>query len=272
MLIFAGMGRIALCLVCALHVLLCRGQAETRVPAPAPGCAAVCVMEVQGRRLLYGYNENDRRQVGGTQHLMTALCVADAGDLDKLVTIESVDCQVSPLRVLRKGVQLSRRELLQVMLIAGGNDAAHALARDCAGDESSFVACMNRKAAELGMRQTCFANSSGLPADQYSTAADMALLACQAYENEVLRPMYAARRYELSLPEGGFRSFRNANRLVRDYPWVKGMKTGYNAFAGKCLVACGVRNDRTVVVVVLGCLPSKVWAESLKYLNWGLGS
>ena len=99
----------------------------------------------------------------------------------------------------------------------------------------------------------------------------MALLACQAYENEILRPMGAVQRYELSLPQGR-RQFRNTNRLLFDYPWVKGMKTGYSAFAGKCLVACGVRNDRTVVVVVLGSLPSKVWAESLKYLNWGLGS
>ena len=263
------MKRIALCLICALHVLLCRGVAETSVPAPAPECAAVCVMEVQGRRMLYEYKENDQRQVAGIQQLMTALCVADAGNLDKLVMMEAVDCRVHPLRSLRKGEQHSRRELLQVMLVAGGNDVAHALARDCAGDEASFVARMNRRAAELGMRQTCFANATGLPAEQYSTAADMALLACQVYENEILRPMGAVQRYELSLPQGR-RQFRNTNRLLFDYPWVKGMKTGYSAFAGKCLVACGVRNDRAVVVVVLGSLPRKVWAESLKYLNWAL--
>ena len=263
------MERIALCLICALHVLLCRGVAENSVPAPAPECAAVCVMEVQGRRMLYGYKENDRRQVAGVQQLMTALCVADAGNLDKLVMIEAVDCRVHPLRLLRRGEQHSRRELLQVMLVAGGNDVVHALARDCAGDEASFVARMNRRAAELGMRQTCFANATGQPAEQYSTAADMALLACQVYENEILRPMGAVQQYELSLPQGR-RQFRNTNRLLFDYPRVKGMKTGYSAFAGKCLVACGVRNGRTVVVVVLGSLPRKVWAESLKYLNWAL--
>lgn len=248
------------------------GGVRGQVAAPAPDCAAVCVMEPAGRRVLFAYHENDVRQVGGLQQVLTALCVSEAGELDKLVTIAPADALVHPRRFgVRKGEQYSRRSLMQIMLIAGGNDVARALARDCAGSEHDFVELMNRRAQELGMLHSRFANATGLPAEQYSTAYDMALLGCCAWENETLRNMCSTQMQEVQLPGGRIRIVRNSNKLLFSHSWVQGLKTGFTNQSGSSLIACGEQEGRAVVVVVLGSTPRKVWGEALKYLQWALG-
>ena len=258
-------------LVCSVFMAVA-GCVRGQVAAPAPDCAAVCVMEPAGRRVLFAYHEHDARQVGGLQQVLTALCVSEAGELDKLVTIAPDDARVHPRRFgVHRGEQYSRRALMQIMLMVGGNDVARALARDCTGSEAAFVELMNLRAQELGMQHSRFVNATGLPAEQYSTAYDMALLGCCAWENETLRSMCATQVAEVQLPDGRMRIVRNSNKLLFSYHWVKGLKMGHTTPGGSCLIACGEKNGRAVVVVVLGSTNRKVWDEALKYLQWALG-
>ena len=242
-------------------------------PAPRPDCAAVCVIDPYNGNVLYGYNANTRRQVASTQKIITALCVCDTKDLDKMVTIKASDRLAPPIRLnLKAGEQYSRRDLLQAMLTGSFNDVAVSLARDCAGSVEAFVARMNARAKRMRMHNTHFANPNGLPAQQYSTAYDMALAACYAYNNKTIRSMINIPAYELRRNDGSVRMIRSTNRLLTTHPWVQGMKTGYTNMAGKCLISCASSNGRAVIVVVLGSTSRKIWGESLKYLRWALNN
>lgn len=240
-------------------------------PAPQPNCAAVCVIDPYNGNVLYGFNANTRRQVASTQKIITALCVCDTKDLDKMVTIKASDRLAPPIRLnLRAGEQYTRRELLQAMLTGSYNDVAVSLARDCAGSVEAFVDRMNARARRMRMYNTHFENPNGLPAQQYSTAYDMALAACYAYNNRTIRSMINIPAYEFRRNNGQVRMIRSTNRLLTSHPWVHGMKTGYTNLAGKCLISCASSNGRAVIVVVLGSTSRKIWGESLKYLRWAL--
>lgn len=241
-------------------------------PAPKPNCAAVCVIDPNNGKILYAYNANQRRQVASTQKIITALCVCDEKKLDKMVTIHASDNLAPPIRLnLKPGTQYRKLDLLRAMLTGSFNDIAVALARDTAGNVDAFVARMNARARRMHMYDTHFANPNGLPAEQYSTAHDMALAACYAYNNRIIRSCINIPEYDFRKADGSVRRIRSTNRLLRQYPWVQGMKTGYTNAAGKCLISCGSVDGRAVIVVVLGSTSTKVWGESLKYLKWALG-
>ena len=239
--------------------------------APRPDCAAVCVIDPYNGQVLYGYNASQRRQVASTQKIITALCVCDTKDLDKIVTIQASDRLAPPIRLnLRAGEKYTRRQLLQAMLTGSFNDVAVSLARDCGGTVENFVATMNARARRMGMSNTHFENPNGLPASQYSTAYDMARAACYAYNNRTIRSMINIPAYEFRRNNGQVRLIRSTNRLLTSHPWVHGMKTGFTNLAGKCLISCASSNGRAVIVVVLGSTNRKIWGESLKYLRWAL--
>ncbi len=240
-------------------------------PAPTPDCAAVCVIDPNTGKIFYSYNAHTRRQVASTQKIVTALCVCDEGDLDKMVTIHPADCKAPPIRLnLKPGTEYQKSELLKAMLIGSFNDVALSLARDTAGSVEAFVERMNKRARRMKMYNTHFANPNGLPAEQYSTAHDMARAACYAYHNKTIREFINIPTYDFVRADGRIRKMNSTNHLLRSHPWVHGMKTGYTNAAGKCLISCGSYNGRSVIVVVLGSTSRKIWGESLKYLKWAL--
>lgn len=241
-------------------------------PAPKPDCSAVCIIDPRTGRILYAHNANARRQVASTQKIVTALCVADAGNMNKWVTIDAQDGKnIPPIKLgLKPGTRYRRGELLKVMLTGSYNDVAVTLARDAAGSVPAFMQRMNARARRMQMRDTFFANPNGLPAEQYSTAHDMALAACYAYNNPVIRKCINIPEFQFRLADGSTRKIESTNKLLKEYPWVQGMKTGYTNAAGKCLISCASRNGQSVIVVVLGSTNNKIWGESLKYLRWAL--
>ncbi|MDO5471709.1 MAG: serine hydrolase [Akkermansia sp.] len=250
-----------------------RPLARPTTPAPVPNCAAVCVIDPRTGNVLYGHNEHERRQVASTQKIITALCVCDVGQLDRKMTIKSEDkTSVSPIRSrLKVGECYTRGAILHAMLTASCNDLAQALARDTDGSVEQFVQRMNARARRMRMHNSHFVNPSGLPGPQYSTAYDMALAACYAYTNPVIRDFINDRQVVVTRPNGQQVNFNNTNKLLSKYSWVQGMKTGYTNAARRCLISCGSVNGRAVIVVVLGCEKRRIWAESEKYLRWALG-
>ncbi len=246
--------------------------AQPEVAAPAPSCAAVCVIDPRNGHVLYKHNAHARRQVASTQKIVTALCVLDTGNLGRMAMVTAQDEEAPPCKLnLKPGTSYRRGDLLRAMLTGSFNDVALTLARDTAGSVDAFVSRMNARARRMRMYDTHFANPNGLPAQQYSTAYDMALAACYAYNNPLIRRCINIPEYKFRMADGTWRTIKSTNKLLRQYPWVQGMKTGYTNAAGKCLISCASMDGHSVIVVVLGSTNSHVWNESLKYLRWAFG-
>ena len=244
------------------------------IPSSAPRtprCASACVMDALTGKVLFSHNGLQHRQVASTQKLVTAMVVMEHGSLDKKVVIQPSDTKADPTKLgFRAGEVYSRRELLNAMMIRSFNDVALALARDT-GSVPRFAQLMNAKARQMGMYNSRFANPNGLPADQYSTAIDMARCAYYVYRNPELRNIICKRQYAFTRANGRTLLLRNTNKLLTQNPWVTGMKTGYTNAAGRCLVSSAGVNGRHVIVVVLGCHPSRIWTESENLIRWALG-
>lgn len=240
-------------------------------PPPIAGESAI-VIDAQSGRVLYAKNADIPRAVASTQKIITALCVLDGGNIDKLVTITAADGACEPTKLnLQPGEQYTRRELLKVLVVKSANDVARALARDVGGSQEGFAALMNRKAASLGMRNSNFINPNGLPADgQYSSARDMAIAARAAYRSPLFRSFSATKSFVFQFNNGRTREIENTNRLLKTVPYCDGLKTGTTNAAGRCLVASGTLNGRSAITVVLHSNTSNIWKDSEKLLRWAL--
>jgi serine-type D-Ala-D-Ala carboxypeptidase (penicillin-binding protein 5/6) len=240
-------------------------------PPPIVGESAI-VVDYQSGRVLYAKNADVPRAVASTQKIITALCVLDAGNIDKPVTIVASDAACEPTKLgLRAGEVYTRRELLKVLMVKSANDVGRALARDVAGSQEAFAAMMNRKAASLGMRNSNFLNPHGLTEPgQYSTARDMAIAARTAYRSPLMRSMSSTKAFTFRFNDGRTRLMENTNKVLKSLPYCDGMKTGTTNASGRCLVSTGTLNGRSVIVVVLKSNTANVWKDSSKLLEWAL--
>jgi len=245
------------------------------VPPKAPPTVAAesaIVIDVVTGRVLFAKNADTQRAVASTQKIITALCVLDAGNIDKPVTIQAIDEACEPTRLdVKPGDVYPRRELLKVLMVKSANDVARALARDVGGSQESFASLMNNKAASLGMRNSKFVNPNGLPSPtQYSTARDMAIAARAAYRSPLIRSFTATKAFNFKFNDGRTRLIQNTNHLLKSVPYCDGLKTGTTNAAGRCLVASGSLNGRSVIVVVLKSNTPNVWKDATKLLGWAL--
>jgi D-alanyl-D-alanine carboxypeptidase (penicillin-binding protein 5/6) len=233
--------------------LLCHVTLATALPDLFPDVASAYRVEIDGKPT-WERKTRTRLPPASLTKLMTALLVIEQGDLQREVSISAAAARESGARIkLKTGERYVLQDLLAATLMASANDACHALADAIAGSERDFVKRMNRRADELGMHDTHFENACGHDAkNHYSSAHDLALLA-----HEIInRPQLIALTSRI---ETGIRSsdgkrairFENKNALVGRYRGAFGLKTGYTARAGKCLIAYAKRGDTTVLLVLL---------------------
>ncbi len=258
-------------LACVL-ALACGAAAEARSAPPEIHGKSAIVVDVRSGRVLFHKNSREPRAVASTQKLLTALLVAEAGNLWETVTIAPEDTSAAPTKLyLKAGQTYSRYDLLQALLLRSANDVALALARDNAGSVEAFMEKMNRRARAMGATSSRFRNPNGLPAeDQFSTARDVAIIARNAYANPDIRKIVGTTRAEFRFNDGRVRELVNTNRVLHQASFCNGMKTGYTNAAGHCLVASGQENGRDVITVVLGSNKANVWNDSRRLLEWGL--
>jgi serine-type D-Ala-D-Ala carboxypeptidase (penicillin-binding protein 5/6) len=247
--------------------------AGLRAQEPIVMADCAILFDANTGKVIYKKNENERRPVASTQKLLTALIIAESGELSAPVTIDRSDMLAAPTKLyLKTGDTYTRQELLTALLIKSPNDAARALARDNAGSIDDFAAKMNARMARLGGDSSHFVNPNGLPAeDQYSTARDMARVARAVYFNPLLRDIIRTRHWMFHYASGKTISLRNTNRVLRTYSFCNGMKTGYTDAAGHCLISSGSWSGKDVIAVVLGSNKARVWQESASLLAYGLG-
>jgi len=239
---------------------------------PAVAAESVLVVDIGSNRNLYAKNADVARPVASTQKIITALCVLDAGNIDKVVTITKYDTFCEPTKLyLKPGEKYTRRELLKVLMVKSANDVARALARDIGGSVEGFAQLMNRKCDQLGMRNSNFVNPHGLTEpNQYSTARDMAIAARVAYRSPLLRSYFRTESFIFRYNDGRTRKIENTNKLLKRLAYVDGMKTGTTNASGRCLISTGTLNGRSVIVVVLKSNTPNIWSDSEKLMRWAL--
>lgn len=186
--------------------------------------------------------------------LMTALLVHERGGLDDIATVSRAAAAETGSRLgLKAGEKMRVRDLLAAALIHSANDACHALADWLAGDQARFVKLMNRRAGELGLTHSRYANACGhdQPGHQAS-ARDLARLAERAMQEPTIAQLVAMPAHEVATTDGK-RRFRltNKNALIGRYEGAIGVKSGYTARAGKCLIAAVQRDGHRVLLVML---------------------
>lgn len=220
------------------------------------GARAMTVMEVDSKRMLLSQNENTKMAMASTTKIMTALVTLEnCENLDEEVKIDTQAVGIEGTSIyLRNGETLTVRDLLYGLMLASGNDASVALACYVGkGDIQVFVDKMNKKALNLGAKDTKFANPHGLDAKHhYTTAYDLALITCNAMQNEDFREIVGTRKTQIkSTPEGNNRFLVNKQKLLRTYDGATGVKTGFTDNAGRCSVASAIKDGMELVCVVL---------------------
>lgn len=250
-----------------------RAGAPAQAPPPVVAQSAI-VVDPDSGTVLYAKNADVPRAVASTQKIITALCVLDAGDIDRTVVIDKSDGACEPTKLdLKPGETYTRRELLKALMVKSANDVARALARDVGGSQEGFSAMMNRKAASLGMKNSRFLNPHGLTLPgQQSTARDMAIAARAAYRSPLLRSYVATKAFDFQYSDGRTRLLENTNRILKSVPYCNGMKTGTTDASGRCVICTGSLNGRSAIVVLLKSNTPNIWKDGEKLLRWALES
>ncbi len=244
-------------------------------PQPALSVAAksYILTDFQSGQTLASQNVHERVEPASLTKLMTAHVVFSALQQKRITLTQVVPVSERAWRTQgsRMFIEPNRPvtvdELMRGMIVQSGNDACIALAEAVAGSESAFVQMMNKEAGRLGMKNTRFANSTGLPdPEHYTTARDLALLAAAMIRDfPEYYPLYSLREYtynKITQP--------NRNRLLWLDPNVDGLKTGHTDAAGYCLITSAKRGDRRLISVVMGAASDNTRTmESQRLLNHG---
>lgn len=231
---------------------------------------AAVLMDARSGRILYEVNSDTPLPVASLTKMMTLTIVLEALDrgeiaLDDIITASEFAASKRGTRIwLEAGEQMTLNELLYAIAVGSANDAAVAVAEYVAGSEQAFVDLMNARAKELGLENTHFLNSTGLPPDtgpeHTMTARDAAHLARHALSVPRFMDYVSTYEYIMRKSTTGIPVLWNNNKLLRRYSGVDGIKTGFTTAAGYCMAVTAVRDGLRLIAVVLGS-PSEAARE-----------
>ena len=241
--------------------------------APAIQAKSAVLVDVASGQVLHAKAAHERRPMASTTKIMTALVTLESARLDDWVTVSANAPQVEPSVLnLKPGEQVRLDDLLAALLLKSANDAAVAIAEHVSGSVEGFAEQMNKRARELGARDTHFVNPHGLhdPA-HYSSAYDLALITREALSQPRFRELVGMKAAEVFRPHTvGAEVVENHNRLLWHADDVDGVKTGYVSAAGQCIVASATRDGWQLVAVLLDS-PDK-YGEALQLLDYGFST
>lgn len=220
--------------------------------------------------VLFQKNANKQLSMASTTKIMTSLLALEAAvpETEVTVTKEMVSVEGTSMGLL-PGDSVSLRELVYGMLLQSGNDAANTVAYVVGGSTEGFAQMMNERAAEIGMVNTNFVTASGLDHENhYSTAYDMALLACESISNPEFAAICSQKSARLTYGNPPYaRTLTNHNRLLWKYEDAVGIKTGFTKKSGRCLVSAAERDGIILVAVTLNA-PSD-WNDHISMFEYG---
>jgi len=235
---------------------------------------AAIVADARTGEVLYGKNSNEIVPIASITKLMTAMIVLDA-DQDMNEMLRITDADVDRLRNSRSrlnvGTELSRADMLLIMLMSSENRAASALARNYPGGFNAAMAAMNQKARTLGMTNSHFMDSSGLHGENRSTPADLIKMVQAAYNYAQIRTYSTMPEYHVVVGNNNtVLTYRNTNQLVSSESWDIGIsKTGFINEAGRCLVMFAKVTDTPVIIVLMDSPNNSVrTTDANRVRNW----
>lgn len=252
-------------------------EREAPVALTAP---CYLLMEAETGTVIFEKNADERRPVASVTKLMTALLLLERIENGQMALTDPVtvskNAAAAPgsTALLDAGAVYPVGDLLRAAIVASGNDSAVALAEHAAGSESSFVALMNQKAADMGLKNTVYVNCTGLPAEgQYTCARDVAAIARAVCRYPLYFENSSLWLSQITHPSGRVTDLTNTNRLVRFYADCDGLKTGSTNEAKYCIAATAQRNGMRLIAVVLGADTSQHrFDDARAMLDYGFGA
>ena len=224
------------------------------IKAPVNAAKSAIVIDARTGNVLFSSNADEKRGMASTTKIMTALLAIESCDPEAEFQIpaEAVGVEGSSV-YLKEGEPLTLRELLYCLMLESGNDAATAIAVCLAGSTREFAEEMNSRAKELGLKSTRFANPHGLSSDgHYTTARELAIITAEAMKYPLFREIVATKSYKVRYNGvENARHLTNHNKLLFGYDGANGVKTGYTAKDGRCLVSSAERDGMFIIAVTL---------------------
>ncbi len=255
-------------------------EVSATVSAPVSvNAKSAILMDASTGQVLFAENENEQLYPASVTKIMPLLLFMEALDEGRISLTDAVTASPTAASKggsqiwLKEGEQMTVDELLRATAIASANDACTALGEHIAGSEEAFVSLMNKRAGELGMKNTNFVNCSGLDdetTEHLTTAYDIALMSKELLSHERIRTYTTVWMDTL---RDGATQLTNTNRLVRFYNGTTGLKTGTTDKAGYCLSASAERDGLHLIAVIMGAATSDDRFEGAKaMLNWGFAN
>lgn len=234
--------------------------------------------------VLFEQNSHDRLPPASVTKVMTMLLIMEAIDRgqmsleDKVTVSEKAASMGGSQMYMEPGEQQKLETLMMGIAVASANDACVAAAEYHSGTVDIFVENMNKRARELGMKDTNFVNTNGLPvANHYSSAYDIALMSKELLKHQKIQDWFNIWMTNITVGLPGKKQtelgLTNTNRMIKTYPGANGIKTGFTQEAGYCLSASAQKGDLTLIAVIMGSPTSKIrFAEASKLLDYGFAN
>jgi len=246
----------------------------------APNAKSNILIEESTGKILYEKNSDEKRAPASMTKVMSMLLIMEALDnkqisLNDEVTISQNAADMGGSQLFLQPNQTAKVEdLLKGIAVASGNDAVVAMAEKIAGSEEKFVDMMNKKAKELGLKNTQFKNPHGLDEEgHYTSAHDMAIMAKELIKHKNILNYTSIYEEYLTKSDGTKLWMVNTNKLVKFYKGVDGLKTGFTQTAGYCLTATAMKNNTRLISVVMGeDTSANRSTDTVNLLNYGFNS
>lgn len=259
-------------ILCNFNIPYVLADGEVELAAPS-----ALLMENSTGKILYDKNSHERRPMASITKIMTMLLAMEEIDggrmkYDDMITGSAYAKSMGGSTIfLDEGEQLSVRDIMKGIAVSSGNDAAVAMAEHISGSEETFVARMNERAAQLGMKDTNFVNCNGLDAEgHYSSAYDIALMSRELLKHPDIHNFTTI--WMDTLRDGKF-TLSNTNKLIRFYEGATGLKTGSTSDALFCVSGTAKRDNMHLIAVIMASPTSKDRvADASKLLNYGFAN
>ena len=247
-----------LCLLIILSLCPLGAMADDAVPPLA--AESYILINADNGEILHESNSKEQRPPASVTKMMTLLLAVEAVengllDLEEMVEVSRKAAYTGGSTMyLKVDEKISFNDLLYGLALVSGNDASVAVAETVCGSLEQFVAAMNNRAGQLGMKNTHFVNANGLrDVEHYTTAADLALLAQECVQHPLFIQICRTQEYAVRLDTSKPTVLKNTNGLLGNYAGLEGIKTGWiGEDSGYCLAATAVRDDVRLVSIVLG--------------------
>ncbi|ACV62892.1 Serine-type D-Ala-D-Ala carboxypeptidase [Desulfofarcimen acetoxidans DSM 771] len=264
----------AICIVSKPGTIQAKPAVQNNEAGLETTAEAAILMEANTGKILWSKQPDKELPMASVTKIMTMLLAVEAVDAgkvkltDKITTSENAWNMGGSQIYLEPGEELSMEEMLISIAVGSANDACVAVAEHLGGSEEAFVGMMNKKAKELGLAHTNFANTNGLPVENhYTSAHDMAMIIKEALRHPLFVKVSSIYRYDL---RGGDFVLWNTNKLLKWYEGTVAGKTGWTNEAKYCLASAVERKGLRLIAVVLGTAePKSHFRESMKLYNYG---